>query len=185
MGEAYAAGRGCEVDLRQAASWLRKAALAHDAQALLDLAQLYLRPDYPARSNTEAARWMGEAAREGLPAAQFELALFYWAGRGVKKNVRTAAQWALRAAAGSEARAYLFLSRLAADESSLRPSLALALALAHKGLEAANKDPHVAAECRLRLSELTALASESDEIQANVLTSQPQTLQARAKAFFA
>lgn len=47
---------------------------------------------------TEAVRWMRKAAEQDFPIAQFELAYFYFNGRGVKTNVTEGVRWVRRAA---------------------------------------------------------------------------------------
>lgn len=51
---------------------------------------------------TEAARWFTKAAEDGSVVAQYKLALLYWGGHGVSKDVNKAYFWAVLARAGGQ-----------------------------------------------------------------------------------
>ncbi|KJE93359.1 Sel1 domain-containing protein repeat-containing protein [Capsaspora owczarzaki ATCC 30864] len=89
-------GRGVKQSVTDAIAWLRIAAEANNKFAQLDLA-LVLSRESPLvdrdgtksnpRDELEASKWLHQAALNGLTDAQYMLAEFYFAGRGVKKDV--------------------------------------------------------------------------------------------------
>ena len=109
---------------------------------------------------------MGESARAGFVDAQYALALFYWAGRAVKRDVRQARDWASRAAARGSVPALLLLSRLC--EESQTPDATGAYAFVLRALEAA-EEPKVREEAQLRERELAVKLSESTVRAAHML----------------
>ena len=63
----------------------------------------------------EAARWYGEAARNGHVGAQVEYAIILFNGRGVPKDEETAARWLQQAANSDNPLAQTRLARLYAE----------------------------------------------------------------------
>ena len=100
VGESYAAGKGVERDLQQAAEWYKKAAEKGDLVAELHLAALYRDggKNFP-RDMAQAAEWYRKAAEQGDAGAQATLATLYSIGQGVARNYVEAYYWLYLAAA--------------------------------------------------------------------------------------
>ncbi len=73
--------------------WLTKAANAHDSQAELSLARLYLDQKSPLFHPETGFTWMLQAAQNGSSEAQEGLSLLYKEGKGVPANQQLAEQW--------------------------------------------------------------------------------------------
>ncbi len=101
----YEAGLGVPADLPRARYWYRRAAEGGDGPAQLWLARELLAQGRMQR----AAYWLGQAAAQGEVEAQYELALFYEAGRGVPASPSLAQAWMERAARAGLAAAQLRL----------------------------------------------------------------------------
>ena len=100
VGESYAAGKGVERDLKQAAEWYRRAAEKGDVAGELHLAALYRDGGKGfARDMVQAAAWYQRAAEQGDPGAQGTLGLLYSIGQGVAHNDVEAYYWLDLAAA--------------------------------------------------------------------------------------
>ena len=114
---------------------------------------------------------MSEAARAGLSEAQYELSLFYWAGRGVDRNAGEAFAWAVRAGAQGDVAALIFVSRLFDTACGCDMNRCGAMALAELALHLARqmKDGSVLEQARLRVAELTATTSEADASAARMM----------------
>jgi TPR repeat protein len=79
------------------------------------LAGLYVEGVGVVDNPTEAARWYGEAARNGHVGAQVEYAIMLFNGRGVPKDEETAARWLQQAANADNPLAQTRLARLYAE----------------------------------------------------------------------
>jgi TPR repeat protein len=100
VGESYAAGKGVERDLKQAAEWYRKAAEKGDVAGELHLAALYRDGGKGfARDMAQAAAWFRKAAEQGDAGAQGTLGVLYSIGQGVAHNNVEAYYWLDLAAA--------------------------------------------------------------------------------------
>lgn len=103
----YATGKGVEKDLDTAELWARQALESgHDEAAeLLDAIHEEQRDEafelgvscYEQGDYTQAFQYFHTAAQQGLPNAQFNLAVCYFRGEGVEKNLDAATTWAERA----------------------------------------------------------------------------------------
>lgn len=86
-------------------SKLRQAAEQGDAQAQYDLAYLYYKSGSDptitgvTRSERLAAHWYGEAAMQGHPSAQYNMAVLHLQGHGVERDPVAAYAWLLQASA--------------------------------------------------------------------------------------
>lgn len=86
-------------------SKLRQAAEHGDAQAQYDLAYLYYKSGTDpaitgfARSERQAAHWFWEAALQGHPSAQYNMAVLHLHGHGVKRDAVVAYAWLIKASA--------------------------------------------------------------------------------------
>jgi TPR repeat protein len=100
VGESYAAGKGVEQDLKQAAEWYRKAAEKGDVAGERHLAVLYRDggKNFP-RDMAQAAEWFRKAAEQGDVNAQATLGTLYSIGQGVAQNYIEAYYWLYLAAA--------------------------------------------------------------------------------------
>jgi TPR repeat protein len=100
VGESYAAGKGVERDLKQAAEWYRKAAEKGNVAGQVHLAALYRDGGKGfARDMVQAAAWYRSAAEQGDAGAQGTLGLLYSVGQGVPHNDVEAYYWLDLAAA--------------------------------------------------------------------------------------
>ena len=99
-GESYAAGKGVERDLKQAAEWYRRAAEKGNVAGELHLAALYRDGGKGfVRDMAQAAAWYRRAAEQGDAGAQGTLGLLYSVGQGVAHNDVEAYYWLDLAAA--------------------------------------------------------------------------------------
>jgi hypothetical protein len=100
VGESYAAGKGVERDLKQAAESYRKAAEKGDVAGQVHLAALYRDggKGFP-RDMAQAVEWYRKAAEQGNAEAQATLGLLYSMGQGVAHNDVEAYYWLDLAAA--------------------------------------------------------------------------------------
>lgn len=108
-------GRGVGLDLFEAETWLRRAALAGEASAAAVLGYLYAQDGDMPPNHAEAAVWLSRAAEGGHAAAARTLAIMFLSGSGVRRDIAQAAR----------------LLRLASDagDAAARPELVhLALA---------------------------------------------------------
>lgn len=96
LGRCYLFGKGVQADRAGAIHWYRKAA-AQLPDALLDLAIILLHQTQTESELQEAVTLLHTAAKNGNPNAAFVLASLYADGRGVPKNMQTAAKWFLQA----------------------------------------------------------------------------------------
>ena len=191
---AYATGRGCPTDLRQAQQRLKRAALKGSAKAALALSELNLRPDNPQADSAEALHWCAEAARGGLAAAQLQLAFFHWRGDGVRKSADTACDWARRSALQGYLPAFLFLAKLLTEgetRAGRLPAEALALlmkvrsVLTDRDARGDGKDTaELLAQCRIRCDELTAELSATEIERAKRMAQAHATPEILAEALF-
>jgi TPR repeat protein len=94
VGESYAAGKGVEQDLKQAAEWYRKAAGKGDVAGELHLAALYRDggKGLP-RDMAQAAAWYRKAAEQGDVGAQGTVGLLYSLGQGLPQSDVEAYFW--------------------------------------------------------------------------------------------
>ena len=169
--DAYLTGRGCQVDLRQATSYLKKAVIGGLEEYASHLGELYLREDNPVRNESEAIRWISEAARSGNAPAQYRLALFYESGRIREPRPNTGLSWAARAADIGFVPAYLLISKILeknAQTTTDAMEKAYALTLRALHLSEATTDERLKNECTLRSREiaLTLAASQIERAKA-------------------
>ena len=149
--------------------------MSHHAEAAFRLGELYLRPDNPSADNAEAFRWVAESARAGFVAAQYTLALFYWAGRAVKRSPRQAYAWAMRAASKDSDAALLLLSKLMENGEAGPADAQTAYALTLRAMDVASNDA-TKEEAQLRLRELSLkLSVESIQSAEEVCKAHPDT----------
>ena len=114
---------------------LRAAALSGNPAAAYEVAMRFAEGRGVTRSNEEAALWLERAAKHALAPAQFRLGGFYEKGIGVKKNLVTARDLSLAAAAKGNGKAMHNLAVLYAEGVEGTPDYANA---AHWFREAAN-----------------------------------------------
>ena len=86
-------GRGVKQDLLAGKSWLRRAALAGDADAAARLGDLYVKPGDLPPNYGEAAIWFSRAAEGGHAGAARMLGQLYLTGSGVAQDDGVAKQW--------------------------------------------------------------------------------------------
>ena len=96
VGFYYQYGKGVAQSDEDAIIWYEKAALAKDRDALYHLALLLIRQDKP--DFTSAAKLLGEAAKQGHPNAQYNLAVMYQKGDGIEQSDQKALYWYEKAA---------------------------------------------------------------------------------------
>ncbi|HAE12400.1 MAG TPA: hypothetical protein DCG39_12230 [Opitutae bacterium] len=87
-----------------------KLAKAGDATAQKVVGEMYSTGSEGAPKNLKmAAYWMGQAAKQGIPAAQHNLAVMYNTGEGVAKSDKAAVYWYRKAAAQGAAKSQFYL----------------------------------------------------------------------------
>jgi TPR repeat protein len=137
LGRAYEDGIGVKTDVKEAVAWYAKAAEQHLAMAQYLLGNILLygeggvAPDYAL-----ARKWLTEAARAGIPAAQRDLGTMHERGLGGEPDFIWAWVWYDFAAAGGDGKANELRNRLS---SRLEP-----LALTEAKKMAADIAPMVA-----------------------------------------
>ena len=167
---AYLEGRGCRVDLRQATSYLKKAVLSGLTDSALELGELYLRDDNPAKNEGEAIRWISEAARNKDAKAQYLLALFYRSGRIHEIHANTGLDWAIRSALARFIPAYLLIAKIFEEKpSGEAKTKSYALLLRALKISEENDDEVAKKECTLRLKELELTLATSEVMHAKSL----------------
>jgi uncharacterized protein len=93
IGLLYYKGEGVKRDMREAASFFRKAADHGHAGARNNLGLMHAQGSGVPRDYRKAARWYRMAAEQGYDKAQFNLGLLYAHGDGVERNRREALHW--------------------------------------------------------------------------------------------
>ena len=116
---------GNDVDKKEAAKWLRKAAKNGHAYAQYELGSEYFERStdayvglraYSVTDEVEAAKWFRKAAKQGHAHAQYMLAGMYKAGgEGVPNDYKKAAKWYRKAAEQGEADAQEELGEIYLD----------------------------------------------------------------------
>jgi len=96
VGLYYQYGKGVPKNIDEAVNWYEKAALEKDKDALYHLALILIRKDNPDYEN--AAKLLGEAAKQGHPNAQYNLAVMFQKGDGVERSEQKALYWYEKAA---------------------------------------------------------------------------------------
>ena len=96
VGLYYQNGLGVKKDLKQAVIWYEKAALNKDKDALYHLAMILIRQEE--KDFVTIAKLLHEAAKQGHPNAQYNLAVMYHKGDGLKQDNDQALYWYEKAA---------------------------------------------------------------------------------------
>ena len=112
-GFALLLGRGVERNVFNAETWLRRAALAGDAQAAAVVGLLYARDGDLPPNYAEAALWLRRAATAGHVGAARILGRMLLLGAGLPKDITEAAHWLRIAADSGDEAARADLTRLA------------------------------------------------------------------------
>ena len=99
-------------------SALREAVMRADAAAEYELAARLIDGRLGARDAASGAKWLEQAADQGLAPAQYRLATLYEKGVGVEKDIDHAKALYLKAAAAGNARAMHNLGVLTADSAN-------------------------------------------------------------------
>jgi TPR repeat protein len=102
---AYEKGEGTAADAGKFFTWIRKAAEAGDAQAMMNLALAY---DAGKGTRQDAGKfldWTRRAAEAGEPRAMFNLAMAYWSGTGLEADPARYYEWTRKAAGAGDTRA--------------------------------------------------------------------------------
>ena len=90
--ESPAPGTGGNADTKNSLDRTTALAVAGDAKAQLSIGLRYLARENDAASGSEAAKWLGLAAKQGNAVAQYRLGALYAAGHGVAADQAHAAQ---------------------------------------------------------------------------------------------
>jgi len=98
---------------------MRRAAGLGDFDAQYTLAGLYVEGVGVVADEAQAARWFGEAARNGHVGAEVEYAILLFNGRGVPKDEAAAVDWFERAANADNPVAQVRLARLLAEGNGI------------------------------------------------------------------
>ena len=170
---ALAHGAGCDIDLQQAATWLRKAAVNGDPKGQYEFGLLFIHPDYAKRNEEEAFRWIRLSALAGYGPAQYQLALFYQTGEGTLASYEEAFTWARRAAAQGESKALLLLAGLYrfGAGTPTNPSAAYAIASYLSGSDNASAatllqtlEPQISSADRARVQKMLSSVKSPAEL---------------------
>lgn len=111
-GLALLQGRGIARDPVTGETWLRRAALAGDAEAATVVGDLYAKEGELPPNYSEAAIWFRVAADLGHAAAARTLGQYYLTGNGVGRDLEEAAAWFRKAAAAGDRDAVARLASL-------------------------------------------------------------------------
>jgi TPR repeat protein len=106
LGLRYITGKGLKADPKAGLKWLEKAASQGHSKAMLVIGSLYEDGDKETgltQDFNKAAEWYQKAAAKDLPEAQYQLALLYIQGKGVKAAPEKAAEWFQKAALNGHA----------------------------------------------------------------------------------
>jgi hypothetical protein len=118
-GLALLIGRGVTRDAFTAETWLRRAAVAGDAKAAAAIGDMYAADNGDVPPNhAEAVVWFQRAAEAGHPGAARCLGRAYLSGRGVRQDLRLAADWLRAAIEGGEEMAQVDMARLSLARQS-------------------------------------------------------------------
>lgn len=131
LGSRYEVGaNGVEQDEKNAIGYYKQAATSNNKPAETRLGVVYKRTGEDGQPNyAEALKYLGKAANEKYPAAQYQLALMYEYGEGVPRNYKTAAQWYGKAADSNDPWAQFRLGQFHMDGSGVEQSYGKALSL--------------------------------------------------------
>ena len=91
------------------------------------LANLHLNKLIESASDTDAAHWLSEAANNAHTAAQRELGLLYWRGRGVEQDADIAMNWFRLAARQKDTQAQFYIGVIYLDGAGEKSDPASAL----------------------------------------------------------
>ncbi|MDR3074330.1 MAG: sel1 repeat family protein [Deltaproteobacteria bacterium] len=116
-------------DYKAAAGYYERSARNGSAEGAYALAALY-RDGLVSEKTEEATKaaaffWMREAAVGGWPQAQYELAVFYYEGKGVEPDPAASLSWLEKAAANNNVLAQRFLGELYLNGASADGKLSL------------------------------------------------------------
>jgi TPR repeat protein len=111
-GLALIEGQLVKQDLLNGETWLRRAALAGDAEAAVLVAELNINNGVLPPNYTQAASWYRRAAEAGHKAAAHALGSLYLTGEGVAPDPEEAARWLRESALAGDERSQIDLANL-------------------------------------------------------------------------
>ena len=129
----YLNGTGVQTDLSQYVIWLRKAAADGDAEAQFTTS-VYLEGGFvdTRRDEPQSLVWLRRSADQGYPLAEARLALAYFEGKRVPKDIDQAVVLYRKAAVAGDATAQLALAQLYESGTGVPKDEAQALTWYHK-----------------------------------------------------
>jgi len=98
LGDAYLRGTGTEKNIKKAAAWFEKAALAGNDAAMFQLGLMYYSGEGMPKDHGKAFELFRESARAGHQPAMYNIAWMYQRGEGTETDDAKALQWYERAA---------------------------------------------------------------------------------------
>ena len=107
---------------------IRVSANAGNSEGQFQLGMFFRNPG-PDQDLEEAAVWIKRSARQGHPAAQFELAAMYKMGEGVRRNRVLALKWFLLATAAGDEDADIHSQILQSELTSAQSKRSLVMAV--------------------------------------------------------
>ena len=113
-------GLGVERNPAEGESWLRRAALAGDADAAALVGDLYVKGGSLPPNYAEAAIWFRRAAEAGHRTAARALGLLYLTGAGVARDPKEAANWLRVSADAGDPQARVDLANLLLRKQAYR-----------------------------------------------------------------
>ncbi len=138
LADAYYAGVDVEKSLEMAISWYRVAAEQGVAEAQFRLAWCLMLSS-PAQ-NEMAVAHLAQAAKQGHSTAAYDLAVCYFSGRGVARDVSSAVYWLQQAAASGNPAALRRLAFCYRDAVGVQKNIAHAVQLFAQAAEAGDAE---------------------------------------------
>lgn len=87
LGCCYLAGRGTEINIKQAIELYRQSAASGQVEACLNLGQIYYEDKYVSRNDSESFKWFAKAAERGDARGEYRLGLMYYDGIGTGRDI--------------------------------------------------------------------------------------------------
>lgn len=129
LAQMYYNGKGVEKDLAEAKKWAEKADLAGEAAAALLLGLLYDK----AGDAENAVKCYMRAAESGVPNASLRLAMAYYEGKGVARDLAAAKHWGEKAAEAGDSEAQMMMGFIAREENDHAKAVKYYLMAAESG----------------------------------------------------
>jgi hypothetical protein len=154
---AYASGNGIAADLDEALSWIERAAYAGNAEAQSEMADICRGEN----DFTASFEWEQKAATQGLPQAQYNLAIHYRDGMGTAENPDQQFYWFQKAAQKGHLEAKNSLAVCYLNGWGTLQDFAQAI----RWLEQASDEGHAPAKTRLGAAYIEGIGVSADKVK--------------------